>query len=218
MSSPKPLWPRDKAFEWFKFHKLVALIRTRNATQARGTIEALIKGGFKLIEVAMTVLDAKEVIRDFCGRTGVLVGAGSVMTERMAKDALAAGAQFLMTPHTDAAILKLAKRSHILCGAGALTPTEVVEAWTAGADVVRVYPVYVMGGPAYIHTLKEPFPDIPLVPSGGVTLENVREFFISGATAAVAAGGLMPESAVENGRWADLTAQAKKFQEVLQRL
>jgi 2-dehydro-3-deoxyphosphogluconate aldolase/(4S)-4-hydroxy-2-oxoglutarate aldolase len=214
----KTLWPREKAFEWVKLHKVVALVRTRNAAQARNTVEALSKGGFRLVEVAMTVLGAVDVIREFSHRPGLLVGAGSVLSEKMAKDALAAGAQFVMTPHTDPAVIRLAKRSGALCLTGALTPTEIVSAWKLGTDIVRVFPARAVGGAEYIKALKEMLTDIPLMPSGGVTLENARDFFMAGATAVGAAGALMNEEAVEHGRWTEITAQAKRFLEVLQRL
>ncbi|HRY30279.1 MAG TPA: bifunctional 4-hydroxy-2-oxoglutarate aldolase/2-dehydro-3-deoxy-phosphogluconate aldolase [Elusimicrobiota bacterium] len=217
-SSVKPLWSKDKAFEWIKLHKMVAIVRTRHAMQARGTVEAILKGGFKLVEVAMTVLGATDVLREFSSRPGVLVGAGSVLSEKMAKTALASGAQFLMTPHTDPAILKLAQRAKVLCIVGALTPTEVVRAWSLGADVVRVFPVRAVGGAEYVRALKELFTDVPLMPSGGVTLENVRDYFMAGSLAVGAAGALMNDDAVEASRWADITTQARKFQEMLQRI
>lgn len=214
----KLLWPKEKAFEWIKLHKMVAIIRTRNAVQARGTMEALLKGGFRLFEVAVTAPGAMDVIRDFSSRAGVLVGAGSVLSEKMAKNALDAGAQFLMTPHTDDAVLKLAKRSKVLHMCGALTPTEVVAAWSRGADLVRVFPVRSVGGAPYVQALKDLLLDVPLMPSGGVTLENVRDYFLAGATAVGMAGALLNEQAVDTARWPDVTHQARRFQEVVQRL
>jgi 2-dehydro-3-deoxyphosphogluconate aldolase/(4S)-4-hydroxy-2-oxoglutarate aldolase len=218
MSPAKPLWPRDKAYEWVKLHKVVAIIRTRNAAQARGTIEALIKGGFKLIEVAMTMMGATDVIREFSGRSGILVGAGSVLSVKMAQTAMDAGAQFIMTPHTDPDVLKLTKKAKQLYLCGALTPTEVVKAWTLGADMIRLFPARSLGGAPYVQALKELLQEVPLVPSGGITLDNLRDYFLAGATAVGAAGALMNEQVVENGRWPEITAQAKRFQETLQRL
>lgn len=214
----KALWPREKAFEWIKMHKIVAIIKTRNAAQARSTVEALIKGGFKLIEVSMAIVGAAEIIRDFSKRPGILVGAGSVLSENSAQAALSAGAQFLMTPHTDAKVLKLAKKADAICLTGALTPTEMVNAWLMGADIVRVFPVRSAGGASYIHALKDVLTEVPLMPSGGITLETMRDYFLAGATAVGTASSLVSETAVENGRWGEITAQAKRFQEVLQRL
>ena len=214
----KPLWPREKAFEWVKLHKMVAIIRTRNAVQARGVIEAVVKGGFKLIEVAMTMHGAVDVIRDFSGRSGLLIGAGSVLSEKMAKDAITAGAQFVMTPHTDPDVIKLCKRSNALSIPGALTPTEVFHAWSLGASLVRLYPMRCMGGPEYIQALKELLQDVPIMPSGGITLETLRDYFLAGATAVGVASDLMADAAIENSRWAEITARARQYQDMLQRL
>jgi 2-dehydro-3-deoxyphosphogluconate aldolase / (4S)-4-hydroxy-2-oxoglutarate aldolase len=212
------LWPKEKAFEWIKLHKMVAIVRARNAAIARGTAEALLKGGFKLIEVSLSVPGGLDVIREFSGRTGVLVGAGSVLSEKTAKHALDAGAQFLAAPVANDDVFKLAKRAKVLHLCGALTPTEVVAAWSRGADMVRVFPVRSVGGAAYVQALKELLPEVPLVASGGVTLENLRDYFLSGATAVGMAGGLLNEQAVDNARWGDVTQHAKRFQEAVQRL
>lgn len=214
----KLLWPKEKAFEWIKLHKMVAIVRTRTPALARGTAEALLKGGFKLIEVSLSVPGGLDVIREFSSRSGVLVGAGSVLGEKTAKHALDAGAQFLATPVVNVEVAKLAKKAKVLYMGGALTPSEVVTAWSSGADMVRVFPVRSLGGPAYVQALKELLPEVPLVASGGVTLENLRDYFLAGANAVGMAGGLLSEQAVDNGRWGDVTQHARRFQEVVQRL
>lgn len=214
----KVLWPREKALEWVRLHRLTAVIRARNAVQAQQAVEAACRGGFKLVEVPMTLVGAADVIREFFRRPGLLVGAGAVLTEKSAGDALDCGAQFLMTPHTDPAVLKLAKRRKVLCGAGCLTPTEVVRAWSLGADLVRIFPVGSVGGPEYVQFLKEPFPDIPLMPAGGITLQNLRDYLLAGATAVGVSRDLFGDASAADMRWADVTARARQYQEILQKI
>lgn len=196
-------------------HKVFGVIRTATAEQAVACARAAIEGGIRLIEVTLTIPGWPGVFAALRGVPDALVGAGSVIDAEMARAAIAAGARFVVAPNTDPAIVGLCKGQGIFVSTGALTPTEVVNAWRAGVDIVKVFPASSVGGPAHLRALKEPLPFIRLMPTGGVNLENVADYFRAGATAVGVAGSLFPQAAIERGEYGAVTANARRFVEVL---
>lgn len=162
-------------------------------------------GGIPVVEITMTVPGALEVIAELHRTSGssILIGAGTVLDAGAAERCLAAGAQFLVSPGFDLATVKLANREGVLMLAGALTPTEIITAWNAGSDFVKVFPCGNVGGPAYIKAIKAALPQIPVIPTGGVNLATAAQFLAAGAAALGVGGELVsgtPEEMTEKAR------------------
>lgn len=161
----------------------------------------------------MTVPGAIDVIAELTRSVGdqIMIGAGTVLDAETAGRCLEAGAQFLVSPCFDPEIVKAAKQAGKLVMAGALTPTEVVAAWKAGSDFVKIFPCGNLGGPAYIRALKAPLPQIPMVPTGGVNLKTAGDFLRAGAAALGVGGELISHSALESGDFGAITGAAREF-------
>jgi len=183
---------------------IVPVIRASSADQAKFAAEAVCAGGIPIVEITMTVPGAVEVIAEFV-RTAphVLVGAGTVVNKEAAVRCMDAGAQFLVSPGFNVGAVAAARERDLLIMAGALTPTEVMAAWEAGADFVKIFPCGNMGGPNYIRALKGPLPQVPMVPTGGVNLETAADYIRAGAAALGVGGELVQKEALQN-RNADL--------------
>ena len=179
--------------------------------------EAVCEGGISIVEITMTVPGAVEVIRELTKRagTGILVGAGTVLNAEMARSCVDAGAEFLVSPGFDREMVEFAGREGKLVMAGALTPTEVIAAWDAGADFVKVFPCGNVGGAKYIKALRGPLPQIPLVPTGGVNLETAGDFIEAGAAALGVGGELVSAEALKSGRVEIIVENARKFLRVV---
>lgn len=193
------------------------VVRAQTSTQAIGATEAVCAGGIPVVEITMTVPGAVELIAEL-RRTmanDVLVGAGTVLDAETAQRCLDAGAQFLVSPGFDLATVKLANKEKVLIMAGALTPTEVITAWNAGSDFVKVFPCGNVGGPAYIKALKGPLPQIPMVPTGGVNLNTAGDFLKAGAAALGIGGDLVSSAALKSGNMAQITGTARQFVEIV---
>jgi 2-dehydro-3-deoxyphosphogluconate aldolase/(4S)-4-hydroxy-2-oxoglutarate aldolase len=164
---------------------LVPVIRTSSAEDARFAVDEVSHAGIPLIEVTMTVPGAIEVIRDLAKKVpNVILGAGTVVDVDTARQCIEAGAQFISSPALDIPTVQLvAKNPHIIMMAGALTPTEILAAWKAGSDFVKVFPCSLVGGDNYIRALKRPFPDIPFIAGGGVTQQNASQYLLAGVAA-----------------------------------
>ena len=195
---------------------IVPVIRASSAEQAKFAAEAVCAGGIPIVEITMTVPGAVEVIAEL-SRTAprVLVGAGTVVNKEAALRCMDAGAQFLVSPGFNAGTVAVAREKDLLIMAGALTPTEVMAAWEAGADFVKIFPCSSLGGPNYIRALKGPFPQVPMVPTGGVNLETAADYIRAGATALGVGGELVQKEALQN-RNADLIRGfARQFVEIV---
>lgn len=194
---------------------VVPVIRVASAEEAMGVAKALKEGGISVIEVTMTVPGAMDVIKEVSQKfkDQVLLGAGTVLDPETARLALINGARFLVTPSLNLATIKMANRYGAVVIPGALTPTEIVTAWEAGADLVKVFPIGQVGGPAYIRAIKAPLPQIPLVPTGGVNLQNAGEFIKAGAAAIAAGGELVDKKAVAEKKFNVVAENARKFLE-----
>ena len=163
---------------------IIPVIRASSSEEARFAAEAVWSGGIPLVEITMTVPGALQVISGLAKTMpNLLIGAGTVLNKKMARQCCEAGAQFLVSPGFDAGMVATAKKFKLVVIAGALTPTEVMAAWDAGADFVKVFPCGNLGGPAYIKALRGPFPQVPLIPTGGVTIATAADYLRAGAAA-----------------------------------
>jgi 2-dehydro-3-deoxyphosphogluconate aldolase/(4S)-4-hydroxy-2-oxoglutarate aldolase len=180
--------------------------------------DALGEGGIRALEITMTVPGAVKVIAEAAARYGdqVLIGAGTVLDEEQARACIDAGARFVVSPIVDVATIAACRRADIPILPGALTPTEIVQAWRAGADFVKVFPCSAVGGASYLKALKAPLPQIPLVPTGGVTLETIGAFFAAGASAVGVGSDLCDVEAIRHGRREKLVASARAYASAVQ--
>ena len=192
---------------------IIPIIRASTADIAMPVAEALLQAGLPIVEITMTVPNAIDAIRAvakrFAGR--LLVGAGTVTDGETARRAVDAGAEFIVSPCLVADVIEAAHDVDVAVLPGALTPTEVFEAFRSGADMVKVFPVQSVGGAAYLRALRGPFPDIPLVPTGGVTLENMAEMFKAGAAAVGVGSELVSQDALARRDYAAIGALATQF-------
>lgn len=175
--------------------------------------DAVCEGGIPIVEITMTVPGAVELIRELVktGSGDVLVGAGTVLNVEGARRCLDAGAQFLVSPGLNVQVVQLAAAEGKLMMAGALTPTEVITAWEAGSDLVKVFPCGQVGGAKYIKALKGPLPQVPLVPTGGVSLATAAEFIEAGATALGVGGECVQAEALRSGKPEIIVENARRF-------
>lgn len=192
---------------------VVPVVRAASAAEARLAAQAVCEGGIPIVEITMTVPGAIDVIRELrkSAPASVLIGAGTVLDAETARRCLDAGAQFLVSPGLNVPTVEFAARSGILMLAGALTPTEVITAWNAGSDFVKVFPCGQVGGAKYIKALKGPLPQIPLVPTGGVNLNTAAEFIEAGAAALGIGGELVQADALKSGKAEVIVENARKF-------
>lgn len=191
---------------------LVAVIRADTAQQAAAIARAVADGGVVLVEITMTVPDAIDVIRETrkCLPDNILLGAGTVMDGRTARLAIEAGADFIVSPILEPDIVKVCKKSQKVSIPGAFTPSEIIAAVKAGADIVKIFPAS-LGGPELIKDLRGPFPCIKLLPTGGITLENAGRFIKAGAIAVAVGGNMVDKKAVASGDYQTITETARKF-------
>ena len=192
---------------------IVPVVRASSAGEARVAADAVCQGGIPIVEITMTVPGAVDVIRELVKNCGsdVLIGAGTVLDPEAARRCLDAGAQFLVSPGLNLKTIELAVREGKLIMAGALTPTEVITAWDAGADFVKIFPCGQVGGAKYIKALKGPLPQIPLVPTGGVNLNTAAEFIEAGAAALGIGGELVQGEALKSNKPEIIIENARKF-------
>ena len=192
---------------------LIPVVRLSGPKEALEVADALKAGGGSIIEITMTVRGAVEVIKELNDRYGggVILGAGTVMDVESGEAAVLAGARFLVSPHLNPDVILLGRQSGVVVIPGAMTPTEIVAAWNMQADMVKVFPAGPIGGPEYIKALKGPLPQIPLVPTGGVSIENAGAFIRAGAAALGVGGELVDKKAVADGNFGVITETAKAF-------
>jgi len=204
---------REKTVSTLREVGIIPIIRAPSADAAVAVAEALLQAGLTVAEITLTVPNAIDAIgavaKRFPGK--VLVGAGTVTDAETAKRAVDAGAEFIVTPCLVPAVIEAAQRAGVAVLPGALTPGEVFEAFRSGGDMVKVFPVQSVGGAAYLRALRGPFPGIPLVPTGGVTLENVGEMFKAGAAAVGVGTELISKDALARRDYAAIGALAKQF-------
>ena len=192
---------------------IVPIVRATSAVQARQAAEAVCAGGISIVEVTMTVPGAIDVIKELVKSLGadVLVGAGTVLDGETVQQCIDAGAEFIVSPGFDHGTIQQARRLGKPMMAGALTPTEVIAAWRAGSDFVKVFPCGTVGGPKYIKALKAPLPQIPMIPTGGVNLNTAAEFIQAGAIALGVGAELVSPAALKSGDMQAITETAQQF-------
>ncbi len=196
---------------------VVPIIRTPDSKSAVAAVEAVLEGGIDCVEITMTVAGALKAIETVADRYGdkVLLGAGTVLDPETARACLLAGAQFFVTPSLNVRTIEIARRYSRPIFPGGLTPTEILTAWEAGADGVKVFPCSALGGAKYIKSVKAPFPHIDLIPTGGVNLETVADFLTAGSSAVGVGSELVDAASVSSGNYQPVTERARKFREIV---
>jgi len=196
---------------------VIPVVRATSAGEAMRAIDAIREGGISVLEITMTVPGAVRVIEEVAKRYGndALVGAGTVLDPETATACISSGARFVVSPALNLDTIACCRQRDIAVMPGALTPTEVVQAWNAGADFVKVFPADAVGGPSYLKALKAPLPHIELVPTGGVSLKTAADFIRAGAAALGVGADLVDLSAIRDGQGAAITERAKRFIEIV---
>jgi 2-dehydro-3-deoxyphosphogluconate aldolase/(4S)-4-hydroxy-2-oxoglutarate aldolase len=197
---------------------IVAIMRRTESSLAVETAEALLAGGVSVVEVTLNTPGAEEMLAALRERVGarMVIGAGTVMTAEDTRRAVGAGAQFIVSPHTDADVIAAGRRVGVPVAPGAFTPTEIVHAWRLGAAVVKVFPVGSVG-PRYLRDVLAPLTEIPLLPTGGVTLENAAEFIKAGAKGLGLGSDLVSAKAVAAREFDAIAERARLFVNELER-
>jgi 2-dehydro-3-deoxyphosphogluconate aldolase/(4S)-4-hydroxy-2-oxoglutarate aldolase len=192
---------------------LIPVIRVSSAQEAIDVADAVKEGGVGFIEITMTVPGAIEVVKELAQKykDEIILGAGTILDPETGRAALLAGAQFIVTPTLNLNLIELAHRYSVVIVPGAATPTEILTAWNAGADMVKVFPAAQLGGPEYIKALRAPLPQILLVPTGGVNLQNAGAFIKAGATALGVGGELVDKQAVKERKFQVITENTRAF-------
>jgi len=195
---------------------VVAIIRAESAQEAIDVCLAIAKGGVKPIEITMTVPGAIEAIKELKGtlQGKVLLGAGTVLDPETAKAVIYAGAEFVVAPTLNLEVIKVCRRYSKIVIPGAFTPTEILTAWESGADIVKIFPARV-GGPKYVTDIRGPLPQIRLLPTGGVELDNTPDFIKAGAVAVAVGTSLVDKKAVKEKKFDIITENARKFVEAV---
>jgi 2-dehydro-3-deoxyphosphogluconate aldolase/(4S)-4-hydroxy-2-oxoglutarate aldolase len=195
---------------------LLAVIRGPSAELTVKMVDALVAGGVSGIEITYSTPNAEEVVLELSGKYGdtIVLGMGTLTKPEQALSAKLAGASFLVSPICESKLVKAMVDSGLLCMAGALTPTEVFQAYSLGVDVVKVFPGS-LGGPAYIKALKGPFPYIPMMPTGGVSAGNAAEWFAAGVVAVGAGSELCPPQLAKEGKFDEISRRAAEFVQVV---
>ncbi|MEO8436015.1 MAG: bifunctional 4-hydroxy-2-oxoglutarate aldolase/2-dehydro-3-deoxy-phosphogluconate aldolase [Pyrinomonadaceae bacterium] len=197
---------------------LIPVVRAESSDQAMRAVAALQAGGLDILEITMTVPGAIEVIKALAGEYGdkALIGAGTVLDPETAQACIQAGAQFIVSPALNVETIQFCRERDVAVFPGALTPTEVVQAWKAGADAVKVFPAGAVGGASYLKALKAPLPQVELIPTGGVSLKTAGDFIRAGAMALGVGADLVDTKALREGNSALITDRARQFLEIVQ--
>jgi 2-dehydro-3-deoxyphosphogluconate aldolase/(4S)-4-hydroxy-2-oxoglutarate aldolase len=208
---------KSDVIRWIKETGVIPVVRAASADEATRAIDAIKEGGVSVIEVTMTVPGAVRVIEEVAARYGgeVLVGAGTVLDRETARACILAGARFVVSPALDADTIACCRTYGVAAVPGAATPTEVLQAWKAGADLVKIFPASAFGGAGYIRSLKAPLPQVELVPTGGVSLETAADFIKAGASALGVGTDLVDLKAIRGGQSGLITERARRFIQIV---
>ncbi len=196
---------------------VIPVVRVSSAQEAMDVSDAIKEGGVSLIEITMSVQGAIDVIKELTRKykDEIIMGAGTILDPETGRAALLAGAQFIVSPTLNLDLIHLAHRYSAVVIPGAMTPTEILSAWNAGADMVKVFPAAQLGGPEYLKALKGPLPQILLVPTGGVNLQNAGAFIKAGAAALGVGGELVDKKAVKEKKFNVITENTRAFLKVV---
>ncbi|MBZ4666336.1 bifunctional 4-hydroxy-2-oxoglutarate aldolase/2-dehydro-3-deoxy-phosphogluconate aldolase [Mahella sp.] len=195
-----------------KNERIIAIIRGIDDAHIERTIEALLKGGISIMEITMNTPGAIDMIKNMVQRWGsdIMIGAGTVMTPQAAYDAISAGAQFIVCPHTDKRIIDLAKAMGKAVLPGAMTPTEIATAMQSGADLIKLFPAATLG-PSYVKQLLGPFNDVPFIAVGGINIDNAYSFIQAGAVGLGIGGELVNRQMIYQDKYDSVTELARTF-------
>lgn len=206
---------KSEVIEKIKQIGILPVIRASSAAEAEQVIKAIARGGIKTIEITMTVPDAVDLIADLSkSNADILIGAGTALDAKTAERCVRAGAKFIISPALDFDTIKFCNENEIVVMPGALTPTEILAAWNAGADFVKVFPASAMGGASYLKSLKAPLPHVKLIPTGGVSLATAADFFRAGAEAVGVGADLVDLTALREGRIDSISETAGRYVEI----
>jgi 2-dehydro-3-deoxyphosphogluconate aldolase/(4S)-4-hydroxy-2-oxoglutarate aldolase len=207
---------KDEQLHFLLDHGIVAIIRLKEPAELVHIASAIEAGGVRVIEFTMGTPNALDAIHQIAADWGdrILLGAGTVLDPETGRAAILAGAQFLVAPNLNPALIELARRYNKIIIPGAFTPTEILAAWECGADIVKVFPVSTVG-PQYIKDILGPLPYVRLLPTGGVTLENIPAFIAAGAAAVAVGANLTNPKLIKEGNWAGLTEHAQRFSQTV---
>lgn len=196
---------------------LIPVLRAKSIAQGRAVVDAMVAGGVAVVEVTMTVPGAIDLLKELQKAYGsdLLLGSGTVTTADQAQATIDAGAEFVISPSLHPEVIAAAKKNGKVSCPGALTPTEVITAWNAGADYVKVFPCSAVGGASYLKSLLAPFPHLKLIPTGGVTLQTAASFIEAGARALGVGSDLVNLAAIDSGHPATITETARAYLKVL---
>ncbi len=210
---------KAQVLETIKREKLVPVIRTNSTDEARQAVNILSKCGIKVFEVTLTVPNAVDLIAELNeSNPDILIGAGTVLDKQNAGKCINAGAKFIVSPAFDAETVKFCREKNVAIMPGTITPTEILTAHNAGADCVKVFPCDIMGGANYLKTLKTLFPHIEMMPTGGVSLDTIADFFNAGAIAVGVGTDLVDFKAMREGNLEIVAEKARKYLEIVKNL
>lgn len=203
--------------EYFSSNPIIGVLRGIDKSKLTDTIEAAVDGGLTCVEITMNTSGATDLIELASAyfKGTCCIGAGTVLTVEECRNALDAGANYVVSPNTGRDVIELCKSENVPVIAGALTPTEIFDSWKYGADMVKVFPVNLLGGPEYIKELRGPYADIPLVAFGGVTVDNVDDFFNAGVNGIGLGNKLFNPELIRNGNFGKIKESAESFTKIV---
>jgi 2-dehydro-3-deoxyphosphogluconate aldolase/(4S)-4-hydroxy-2-oxoglutarate aldolase len=204
---------KDEVIGKIESSGVIPVVRAPSAELARSAVDALFAGGMLVVEVTMTIPSALPLIQSLVDRYGseIAIGAGTVLDAETALASVRAGAAFVVSPVVDERVIACCRTHGVAAIPGALTPTEIVQAARAGADMIKVFPCGALGGPTYIRSLKAPLPDLRLVPTGGVSLQNAGEFIRAGASALGVGANLVDIAKIRDGHAQAVAEEARRY-------
>ena len=207
---------KTEAIARIKAERAVAVIRTDSIDRALGAAEAVIAGGFRIVEITFSFTDAADAVKKLpkASERDLLIGAGTILTRQQAHEAVESGAQFLVSPCVLPEVIDEAHDLGVAVIPGAFTPTEIYTAYSLGADIVKIFPA-VKFGPEYLKAIRGPLPNIPIMPTSGVDASNVADWFRAGAVAVGAVSSVFDPELIRNGEWDELTKRAREFMEAV---
>jgi len=208
---------REETKEFLERAALIPVLRAPSMELGHALVDAMMAGGITVVEVTMTVPNAIKLLRELKHRHGkkLLLGSGTVIDAAQAEATIEAGAEFVVSPSLHLDVIAKTKELGKVSIPGALTPTEVITAWRAGADYVKIFPCSAMGGASYLKALRAPFPDVKLIPTGGVTFQTAVDFLRAGASALGVGADLVNPKAIAEGKPEIITETARAYLEII---
>jgi len=207
----------EQTLKWFEDHKFIAVVRTSSSEDAESMIKAAVSGGIRIFEISMHTSQAIRLIESYAKKDSLLIGAGTVTDGEMTQRAINAGAQFISSHYTNRDVINVAKHNENFVIQGACTPTEAMTALEWGADLIKVYPASLLGGPAYCKSLRGPLPYLKLLAAGGVTFETAFDY-LKHCVAVTVGEAVFDKALVRAHSWSEITERAKQFTQRLESL